>query len=189
VRVVTVFAGRVDSDAPAGEWDAKAGFTTEGEAAVARRGEDREACGLLGAEISHLPFGDRQYARDDDETVLEAVRTETERAPLVLLPGLPLAQRDHLRLHRLLLPPSLVPSPLALYLEQPYATLARSTPDPERWQRLPAAGDHRSAKLQALGCYASQVPLLGGVRVLAGVVAGEATAGGEAISVRPEATR
>lgn len=184
---MTVFAGRVDSDAPAGEWDARAGFATEGEAAAARRVEDEEACRLLGAGVSHLPFGDRQYAQDADETIVEAIRREVERSPLVLFPGLPLAQRDHLRLHRLLQRPDAALGRLAAYVEQPYATLAGSRVDPGRWRRLPAGAGHRSAKLQALGCYGSQVPLLGGVRVLAGVVAGEAATGGESISTTAEA--
>jgi hypothetical protein len=183
---VTVFAGRVDSGAPAGEWDARAGFATEGEAAAARRAEDDEACALLGAAVSHLPFGDRQYAQDDDETIMKAVRSEVDGSPLILFPGLPLAQRDHLRLHRLLQQPDSALAPRAAYVEQPYASLAGSRVDPERWQRLPAGAGHRSAKLQALGCYTSQVPLLGGVRVLAGVVAGEAAAGGESISTTVE---
>ena len=38
------------SEEPANGWDTRAGFTTEGEAARARRDEDREACRLVGAE-------------------------------------------------------------------------------------------------------------------------------------------
>ena len=37
VVVLTVFAGNPESDLPAGGWDSRAGFATEGEASRARR--------------------------------------------------------------------------------------------------------------------------------------------------------
>nr|MBA3401482.1 PIG-L family deacetylase [Actinomycetota bacterium] len=48
VELLTVFALDPSSDAPAGGWDGRAGFSTEGEAAVGRRAEDTAACAILG---------------------------------------------------------------------------------------------------------------------------------------------
>src|SRR5213080_853986 len=63
VTVLTVLAGDPASETPAGEWDSQAGFATAGEAARARREEDRRACALLGVEPVWLPFSDHQYDR------------------------------------------------------------------------------------------------------------------------------
>src|SRR5207244_2118642 len=66
VTVLTVFAGDPSSSAPAGNWDARAGFATVGEAAHARRREDERACAHVGAIPVWLPFGDEQYPRGGD---------------------------------------------------------------------------------------------------------------------------
>ena len=61
--VLTIFAGDPESEAPAGGWDKRGGFGTEGDAARARREEDSMAFALLGAGVTWLPFGDEQYDR------------------------------------------------------------------------------------------------------------------------------
>lgn len=124
VRVVTAFANDPTSRAPAGPWDASCGFHTEGEAARARREEDRRACATVGAEPSWLPFGDEEYGRHAPEAeVYDALADEVRGADAVLVPGFPLAQSDHAALTRLVWqePPS--DAALGLYVEQPYAAL------------------------------------------------------------------
>src|SRR5262249_8239648 len=63
VEVLHVFGGDPESDAPAGGWDRRGGFRTEGEATRARREEDRRACAVLGASPAWLSFGDADYER------------------------------------------------------------------------------------------------------------------------------
>jgi LmbE family N-acetylglucosaminyl deacetylase len=122
VTVVTVFANDPESTAPPGEWDAKCGFRTAGEAAARRREEDSRACEILGARASWLPFADVEYEQDfDDDGLWAAVANVTSGADTVLAPGFPLAAPDHARLTALLAKRRL-PSRLALYVEQPYAS-------------------------------------------------------------------
>ena len=74
VELLTVFALDPESDAATRGWDERAGFRTEGEAARARREEDRRACALLGVTPAWLPFGSVDYERHGDEDeVREAV--------------------------------------------------------------------------------------------------------------------
>lgn len=122
VGVLTVFAGDPDSAAPASWWDRKAGFETEGEAARARRAEDREACSVVGASPTWLRFSDAAYEREPDEEALwSAVLNAVDRASLILLPGFPLRHVDHLYLTRLALVRGLPVDRIGLYVEQPYA--------------------------------------------------------------------
>lgn len=125
VSVVTVFAGDPDSPAPAGEWDRRAGFRTEGEAARARREEDLHACRVMGAEPVWLPFRDEQYAGRDDDALREALEPLLAGADALLTPGFPLVHRDHERLTRLVLGVPGLPGRVGLYVEQPYATWHR----------------------------------------------------------------
>lgn len=128
VVVATVFAGDPASDAPAGAWDGRCGFATLGEAATARRAEDGRACAALGATPVWLAFSDEQYASESDgagsdEAIWEALAPIVGEADVVVVPGSPLANADHMRLAALLLP-RLDTSRLALYAEQPYAANA-----------------------------------------------------------------
>jgi LmbE family N-acetylglucosaminyl deacetylase len=164
VEVVTVLALDLDSDAPAGGWDRRAGYATEGEAARARRAEDRAACALLGARPSWLSFGSSDYERHGhDQDVAEAVRAAVSEATAVLVPGSPLTHPDHGWLHRLLaerLPADVV----GLYAEQPYTLRDGSTP----FTPVIVSPRDRLAKWRAVRAYRSQLPLLGMARTVRG---------------------
>jgi len=122
VAVLTVFGCDPDSAATTKGWDARAGFLTEGEAALARREEDAEACALLGARSVSLPFGSVDYQRHGDElAVRQAVLDRvSDRDALLLLPGSPLTHPDHAWLVRALLAAGLPVRKLGFYAEQPY---------------------------------------------------------------------
>lgn len=123
VVVLTVFADDPESERKAGVWDALCGFATAGEAARARRIEDRRACTILGAEPIWLPFGSENYAetRSGDE-VWSALEPHLNDAALVLLPGHPLEHADHVWLTQLVTQRADA-SNLGFYVEQPYANL------------------------------------------------------------------
>lgn len=174
VELLTVLALDPESDAPAGGWDARAGFGTEGEAAVARRDEDRQACAILGATPAWLPFGSVDYERHGDEDdVIAAVEPRLATAQVALAPGFPLSHPDHAWLTRALVESQLRDSGLCLYVEQPYASRASPAAEarPPDWLGddlsrmelgpLPVSARARLAKLRAVRCYRSQLPLLG----------------------------
>jgi LmbE family N-acetylglucosaminyl deacetylase len=172
LELLTVFAGDPGSDAPAGGWDGRAGFATEGEAVRARRAEDARACALLGAVPTWLPFGYQDYERhagDDDlrDTVVAAVGD----ADAVLFPGSPLSHPDHESLVRTIAEASLRARRLGFYVEQPYGLRAGASPVTPPWlvvalgTPLEFAGVRvsvrdRVAKWRAIGAYGSQLPLL-----------------------------
>lgn len=123
VKIITVLADDPESTAPAAPWDSACGFATEGEAASARREEDRSACALVGAQPVWLPFKDEEYGRDvDDDAVWERLAEESAGAETVLVPGFPLAHADHAWLAELLFRRPLPAERTAFYVEQPYAT-------------------------------------------------------------------
>jgi LmbE family N-acetylglucosaminyl deacetylase len=169
VELLTVLALDPESSTPAGGWDGRAGFATEGEAAARRRDEDRRACAVLGASPSWLPFGSVDYERHGDENdVRAAVAAALAGADAVLLPGSPLTHPDHAWLVR-----ALVETPLprvGLYAEQPYTRKAGDAPASPPWlgdalgraafeSADPGLRD-RVAKWRAIRQYASQLPLL-----------------------------
>ena len=126
ITFLTVLAGDPDSTAPAGAWDRECGFATVGEAARERRHEDERACRILGAVPRWLPYPDEQYARNEsDDEIMRAVEAEVAEADLVLLPGYPLTQPDHVWLTGLLAPRLSQGSRLGFYVEQPYASWIR----------------------------------------------------------------
>lgn len=200
VEVLTVFAGVPDSSVPAGGWDRRGGFATEGEAATARRLEDREACHLVGAEPSWLAFSEADYAGvRDEEAVWMAVAEAVVDAEAVLIPGFPLTNPDHAWLCRSLLRRRLPCRRMGFYAEQPYRYMVRGqdrrlrAPDflepsrlqSSRWRR-PAAGlADRRAKRRAILAYTSQMALLGFSRdrwlKLNRMLRHEALHGGEAV--------
>jgi len=169
VELLTVLALDPESSTPAGGWDGRAGFATEGEAAARRRDEDRRACAVLGASPSWLPFGSVDYERHgDEEDVRAAVAGRLAGTALVLLPGAPLSHPDHEWLVRALagvLDRELV----GLYAEQPYTRRAGGVPLSPVWlevagafaelEHAPTVRD-RVAKWRAIRRYASQLPLL-----------------------------
>jgi LmbE family N-acetylglucosaminyl deacetylase len=173
VTVLTVLAGDVDSRAPAGKWDADAGFATAGEAARARRAVDARACAILGATPVWLPYSDHQYERGaSDGDIRGAVVEAVGGAGAVLLPGFPLVHEDHRWLSDLLAD-AFEPERVGLYTEQPYAALWTDSPgrsteacavaDDRRWRCLRAGVGDRRRKLRACRAYTTQLPLLGNV--------------------------
>ena len=162
VELLTVLGLDPDSTAPTTGWDRRAGFDTEGEAARARREEDRLASALLGVTAHWLPFGSNDFERHgDDEAVWGAVHEVVDGADVVLVPGSPLTHPDHAWLNDIVT--SRLPSEvLGLYAEQPYALRQGATP----FARAPVSARDRLAKWRAIRAYRSQLPLLGMRRTL-----------------------
>jgi LmbE family N-acetylglucosaminyl deacetylase len=157
VELLTVLGLDPESSAPAGGWDRRAGFASEGAAARARRDEDAAASSILGITCRWLPFGSVDYERHgDDEAVLRAVCDGLAAADVILVPGSPLTHPDHAWLHGLLVG-KLPPGAVALYAEQPYTLRGRGTP----FAPLELAARDRVAKWRAVRAYRSQLPLLG----------------------------
>jgi LmbE family N-acetylglucosaminyl deacetylase len=173
VELLTVFALDAESESPAGGWDARAGFRTEGEAAIGRREEDRAACAILGATPAWLSFGSVDYERHGDEAgVRDAIAAAADGVDALLLPGFPLSHPDHEWLGRALVESRLACRRLGLYVEQPYARGIEGEPRVPQWVqealgappvfRAVAAGVRdRLAKWRAIRCYSSQLSLLG----------------------------
>lgn len=164
VEVLTVFGCDPESDAPANGWDSRGGFTTEGEAATARRAEDAEACRLVGAEPHWLSFRGGGYTVEKDSDAIFAALTERiSGANVVLVPGFPLRNEDHAWLARLFAERNPAPaSRRGHYVELPYAYVARKElglPSTE-WERQPVALADRLSKRGALLAYASQLRML-----------------------------
>ena len=180
VTVLTVLAGDPASTVPAGEWDAQGGFRTEGAAATARRQEDARACSILGVAPRWLAFGDEQYGPAPEEEVVAAVRTELQGFDLILLPGFPLAHRDHELLNRLVLEQVRPETRLLLYAEQPYYLRTGGGP-PAGWQLAAAGLWDRIKKVRASRAYSSQLVLLGDRRLARRLARFEAARGGELI--------
>jgi LmbE family N-acetylglucosaminyl deacetylase len=157
VELLTVLALDPASDAPTEGWDRRAGFATEGEAARARREEDRIACSALGVTPRWLPFGSVDFERHgDDSAVWSAVGEVTAGAGVVLVPGSPLSHPDHAWLNGLLV--DRVPADfMGLYAEQPYTFRAGDTP----FAQSTAGVRDRIAKWRAIRAYRTQLPLLG----------------------------
>ena len=185
ITIVTVLAGDPAAAIPAGEWDARAGFRWAGEAALARRDEDREACRIIGATSVPLPFPDRQYEPEHDaDAIWEALRRAVEGAGLALVPGGPLLHEDHAWVASLVARRGLVDCRLGWYAEQPYALHPQAaglveSPD---WESFAVTPAERLRKLRACSAYRSQVPLLGGMPALVALVEQEERRGGERIA-------
>jgi LmbE family N-acetylglucosaminyl deacetylase len=171
VELLTVLAGDPSSNAPAGGWDSRAGFATEGDASRSRRREDARACAILGAVPVRLDFGYQDYERHGDEADVRAALADVVGdADAALLPGSPLTHPDHEWVVRTLGDASLRARRLGFYLEQPYGLRSgdQTTPpwlDVALGTRLAFADSgtvlrDRIAKLRALRAYASQLPLL-----------------------------
>jgi LmbE family N-acetylglucosaminyl deacetylase len=157
VELLTVFALDPESDAPTRGWDGRAGFRTEGEAARARRTEDRQACTILGAIPVWLPFGSVDYERHgDDAAVRDAAMRHLGDADTVLLPGYPLTHPDHALLTGAL--DGRLTGLIGRYAEQPYTSRSGSPPSP--FERVDTSVRDLLAKWRAIRCYRSQLPLL-----------------------------
>lgn len=197
IEILTVFSDIPSSKAPASAWDRQCGFATEGEAATARREEDRHACSILGAEPRWLNFGAECYERrGSDDDIWSAVAAATRDADTVLIPGFPLAHADHARLSELVLRKGLGCARIALYAEQPYmfthgkTPVSATLPAPlnliagasPAWTRVRSNRAHRRAKYRAVRSYRSQLRHLGlGNLGLHRMLWREARQGGEAL--------
>ena len=156
VDLVTVLGCDPDSDAPAGGWDRRAGFATEGAAARGRSDEDRRASSHLGVSSTWFPFGSLDYERHAVADAVWAAIADSLDADVVFLPGSPLLHPDHAWLHALVAPR--VPTErLALYAEQPYTKRAGVTP----FAPVRASLRDRLNKWRAIREYRTQLPLLG----------------------------
>jgi LmbE family N-acetylglucosaminyl deacetylase len=201
VTVVTVRAGDPTSQMPADASNRAMGFATAGAAAVARRGEDLRACGVLGVQPVWLDFpDDRNEEAPPPGELARALRDELARHDVVLTPGFPLLHPDHMAVSQMVLDNLRPGSPLGLYVEQPYASwnvVARSraprrtrdaaaatlnlrvSPVP-RWHRSSGRPDDWLAKLHAVGEYSSQLGVLRRLPRLR-IFVYEAVRGGESV--------
>lgn len=172
VELLTVMACDPGSAAPAGGWDRRGGFATEGDQALARRDEDRRACAVLGARPVWLPFGSVDYDRHGEpDDVRRAVAAAVEGASVLLLPGYPLSHPDHDWLARTLVLGLTSEIRLALYAEQPYTRRAGADPAVPGWvagalgrwtfEPVRTTPRDRAMKWRAIRRYRSQLPLLG----------------------------
>jgi LmbE family N-acetylglucosaminyl deacetylase len=201
VRIITVLAGDPFSDAAAGPWDRAGGFRSAREAAEARRGEDLEACSIVGAQPVWLPFGDSNYGRGaSDNEIWAAVVDAVRGADLVVIPRSPLTHVDHAWLANLVVAKRASLPSCALYVEQPYAyhaggrtiqkppaKLRGLAPTPLAWQALPVTSIHRRAKRRAMRSYGSQLRRLSSKRFLAlRISMSERRNGGEFVAELPE---
>ncbi|MGZ4335701.1 MAG: PIG-L deacetylase family protein [Gaiellaceae bacterium] len=183
VAVLTVFAGNPESTRPASGWDRRAGFETEGEAATARRSEDLEACRVVGAAPTWLPFAPGSYGdRRDPDEVWSALTPAVTRADTVYVPGFPLTNEDHAWLAALFVGRDLSVD-LVRYSEQPYRYGVREEGrSPGRdWERSRVAIADYRRKRRAVQAYRSQLPLLGLTRNLNRLLLHEFMHGGEAL--------
>ena len=161
VALVTVLGCDPESGAAAGGWDRRSGFTTEGEAAVARRHEDRRASGRLGVLTTWLPFGSLDYERHGTDGDVWGALATAVSADWVFVPGVPLSHPDHAWIHRLVVD-RIPPEHLALYAEQPYTQRFGGAP----FEPVPASMRDRVAKWRAIREYRSQLALLAMRRTL-----------------------
>lgn len=163
VEVLTVFGCDPDSQAPPNGWDTRGGFATEGEAAMARREEDCEACRLVGAEPHWLTFRGSGYTpHKDADAISAAIARKVSGADAVLVPGFPLRNEDHAWLADLLDERPPPEARLGRYAEQPYAYMARKEQplSGAEWEKSPVTLGDRLRKRRAVLAYASQLPLL-----------------------------
>jgi LmbE family N-acetylglucosaminyl deacetylase len=172
VEILTIFGNDPTSDGPANGWDTRAGFATEGEAARARREEDRVACELVGARPTWLSFRGGGYTKEREPgQIWEAASAFIAQADAVVVPGFPLTNPDHAWISDLFTARHST-GLLGFYVEQPYRYRARRTrPTPElpsgiddaelvAWTTArPSIGGLR-LKRKAIRAYASQLPLL-----------------------------
>lgn len=166
VTVVTVFGGDPASEAPAGRWDARAGFATEGAATTARREEDAAACAVVGARTVWLPHRDDQYADapPGPDELTQTLAPPLDGIDLLLLPGWPLSHPDHRAIAGASLDDRFAGCRVGWYLEQPYATARAWTdaiPAGVTWAVQRPSGSARARKASAVRRLRSQLALLG----------------------------
>ena len=147
-----------DSTAPAGGWDRRGGFATEGESARARREEDRPRVRRARRDAGVAPVRERRLRaprRRGRRCVDAVVAPRSTGADVVLVPGFPLSHPDHDWLVRTLVAGALGRWRVALYAEQPYTRRAgasrRAGWVAERSARGVRAGPHGCATASRSG--------------------------------------
>ena len=156
-----MFALDPGSDAPTGGWDRRAGFATEGEAARARREEDRRRVRDPRCHAALAPVRERRLraARRRRRRVGRGARRRGRSADVVLVPGSPLTHPDHAWLN-------------AARSSSDCGACRRSAATRSSRTRSRARGAaasrpstsalrDRVAKWRAIRAYRSQLPLLG----------------------------
>jgi len=193
VVLATMLAGDPDDDAPASSWDRRSGFRTAGDAARARRAEDRRACAILGVSPEWLPFGDVLHGRGaTDDVIWAAIEPLVAGVDAVLAPGFPLNHPDHEWLAGLVARRRGSLRAVGLYAEQPYRhhgggevgtpeSIADTT-GALRWNDAQLDTSDRWAKLRAVRAYRSQLRLLSGERFVAWRLARGRRSFGEALA-------
>lgn len=141
-----------------GPWDARGGAPSSRERVRERHAEEREALAATGASIVLLDLLDWQYG-PQGEDVAAALAPHLSEAGWVLAPAGIGGHRDHLRVRDAVL--ALRPDAV-LYADLPYALRHGWEPplpgyEPEE---RPLDGAALAAKLAALACYRTQLPLL-----------------------------
>ena len=168
--IVTVFAGNPDATGPARRYDRRCGFLSAADAAIMRRREDERACAILGATPVWLPFGEVQHGSvEDADLVWTALEPHVNNAELLLLPGFPLAHRDHAWITELVLARARKNVRIGFFAEQPYAGALPVLGDRQgfvagrrvRWVSLRAGIADRFAKGRASRAYWSQFRTFG----------------------------
>ena len=157
-------------DGPAGGWDRRGGFGTEGESARARREEDRRACAVLGATPVWLPFGSVDYERHgEDGDVREPSCAAVDECGPGARSRVP-AQPSRPRMARADVASAPRAGRVALYAEQPYtrregasrsAAMARGARRARGVRAGPSAPRDRAREVARDPSYSSQLPCSG----------------------------
>jgi LmbE family N-acetylglucosaminyl deacetylase len=175
--VVTVFGGRPRTyPDPPTEWDALGGFAAGDDVVAARRGEDRAAMAVLGAEPVWLDFVDHQYLTPPEQPASGEVASALGAAidavqPTAVFIPMGLANPDHVVTHE-----------ASLVVRQERPDLAWFAYEDHGYKHLPGLMAWRVSRLfraglwptpaivpldtdlarkhLAFSCYASQIPPL-----------------------------
>ena len=175
--VITVLGGRPPSyPDPPSPWDALGGFRAGDDVVAARRGEERAAMAVLGADPVWLDFADHQYLAEADRPTASEVAPSLEEAitdkePTAVFVPMGLANPDHVLTHEAAL--------LVRALHQEWSWFAyedhgyKHIPGLLAWRvsklfrsglwptpaLVPVAADF-ARKRKAIRCYTSQIPPL-----------------------------
>lgn len=157
VVVVDVCAG-LPPEGVLGPWDERGGAQSSRERVRVRQAEEREALAATGAEVVLLDLLDWQYG-PRGEDVAAALAPHLAGAGWVLAPAGIGGHRDHLRVRDAVL--ALCPDAV-LYADLPYALRHGWEPPVPGYEpeARPLDADALAAKLAALACYRTQLPLL-----------------------------
>ena len=157
VTVVSVCAG-VPRAGMLGAWDVRGGAACSRERMLERRAEEQAALSTTAARLVLLDLLDAQYEASGED-VAGALGPELEAARWVFVPAGIGAHPDHLRVRAAVL--ALRPDAI-LYADIPYALQDGWEPPLPGYEPEERLLDRASfaAKLEALACYATQIPPL-----------------------------